>query len=101
MFVIFGWCEGSSQDHGPTLLIDCPNCHNKGYWHLYKSKMWFSLFFVPIIPYESLFRLLCETCSSGIELNGGEVEAALNLNQEAVKVIQKRKRVKSLHLSFY
>lgn len=88
MFVIFGWGSGSTKDLGPSLLIDCPNCHNKGYWHLYKTKRWFSLFFIPLFSYESNYQLLCETCSRGINLHGNEVEAALKLNEEAAKVIE-------------
>ena len=42
-----------------------------------------TLFFIPIIPYESKNLLLCPVCSSGIELSGDAVDEAHRLNKAA------------------
>lgn len=81
MFVIFGWGRQTRKEFGPTIPITCPNCRNRAYMHLSRLRTWFTLFFIPVIPYESKHLLLCEVCSQGIELQRGEVEKALQLNQ--------------------
>jgi hypothetical protein len=80
MFFIFGWGRATNEDLGPTAPMACPNCHNDAVWHLLEHKRWFSLFFVPIFPYESKHALLCPICSRGFELNGQQLEHARQLN---------------------
>lgn len=43
-------------------------------------KVWFTLFFLPVLPYESKHYLLCEICSRGIELDAQQVSKAKELN---------------------
>ena len=61
--IIFGWGHRTTNDFGPTLALNCPNCKNDSWWHLVSYKTWFTLFFIPVIPYESEHLLLCEICS--------------------------------------
>jgi len=83
MFFIFGWGRATNSDLGPTLPIVCPNCRNDTVWHLHEHKKWFTLFFLPIFPYESNHLFLCPICSRGIELAGERLDHALRLNSEA------------------
>ena len=82
MFFIFGWGKTNRKDYGPTYPITCPKCHNDNYWHLLNTKTWFSLFFIPVIPYEYHNYLLCPICSNGIELNRVQTERAKILNNQ-------------------
>ena len=72
MFIIFGWGRETIKDLGPVEEHICPNCRNKKYWHLIQLRKWFSLFFIPLIPYEGSYSLLCPICKQGISLDEKE-----------------------------
>jgi hypothetical protein len=76
MFIVFGWGKRTHTDHGPTLPITCPKCHNQTYWRYKHYRTWFTLFFIPVIPYESDHYLLCDICQQGIVLGEHERERA-------------------------
>jgi hypothetical protein len=80
MIFVFGWGKRTHSDKGPTLPVTCPNCNNYGYWHYHKAKTWFTLFFIPVIPYENDHYLLCNVCERGIELHGDRIDKAEQLN---------------------
>ena len=79
--IIFGWGHRTTKHHGPTTFIKCPNCKNDAWWHLVSYNTWFTLFFIPIFPYESAHLLLCEVCQQGIELIGDKIKKAKELNE--------------------
>jgi len=79
--IIFGWGHQTRKGYGPTLPLTCPNCNNKVFWHLSHLRVWLTLFFIPVIPYESRYYLLCEICSQGVELIGSQIDKAKQLNQ--------------------
>lgn len=76
MFILFGWGHRTTKDHGPTLPINCPNCHNQTYWRYKHVRTWFTLFFIPVIPYDNDHYLLCDICQQGIVLKEEERERA-------------------------
>jgi len=65
MFFVLGWGRQTNKDLGPTLPVMCPNCKNEGIWHHHQSQLWFTLFFLPVFPYQSKHLLLCDVCSRG------------------------------------
>lgn len=83
MFFLFGWGRQTTADLGPTLPVSCPNCSNQTWFHLQSYTTWFSLFFVPVFPYDTKNVLLCPICSRGIELGADQVEKAKQLNRLA------------------
>lgn len=87
MFILFGWGHRTTKDRGPTLPINCPNCHNDTWLRFISFKKWFTLFFIPIIPYKFENLLICPVCSSGIELNGETFNEALRLNEAATSLM--------------
>jgi hypothetical protein len=66
--IIFGWGGGRPNDLGPALPFVCPRCHNSGFAHYFKITRWFSLFFVPLIPYQTRHMLVCPICTYSREL---------------------------------
>lgn len=76
MFILFGWGKRTHTDHGPTLPVNCPTCHNQTYWRYKHYRTWFTLFFIPVIPYGSDHYLLCDICQQGIVLNEQQREPA-------------------------
>ena len=81
--IIYGWGKQTSKEHGPTLAVDCPNCNNYGWWELSKVTTWITLFFIPVIPYESKRYLACATCGYGVELSNQKYLEALEINKVA------------------
>lgn len=89
MFFLFGWGRRTNKEYGPALPVEYPNCNNKTFWHLLQSRSWFTLFFVPVIPYESGHYLLCTICGLGTELRGEDIETAKYLCDLTVSFMDK------------
>jgi hypothetical protein len=68
--IIFGIGGGKRKDRGAALPLLCPNCHNQTYYHYTTVTKWFSLFFIPLIPYSTKHYLLCPICSRAVVLEG-------------------------------
>lgn len=78
-FIIFGW--PTKQKHiGATSPGYCDHCANHALFHLHKTRMWFSLFWVPLFPLgRANYFLSCEICGAGIELEKHEAKKAKEL----------------------
>jgi len=83
MFFLFGWGHRTHNDHGPTFPATCTNCSNENWMHLFSYRTWFTLFFIPLIPYESRTLLICPVCSAGIMLAGDSIDRHKQLNLAA------------------
>ena len=68
--LIFGWGRVTTKDYGEIEENVCPNCNNTVAFHLILRRTWFTLFFIPIIPYENNYFVMCPVCSRGTELVG-------------------------------
>jgi hypothetical protein len=67
--IIFGWGRRTVKKYGPIGVYLCPNCHNNSVFLLVKVTRWFTLFFIPLIPYSPEYLLLCSICSKGSRLD--------------------------------
>ena len=76
LFVIFGWGFTTNHVFGAVFPLLCPNCHNEQFWVLKRIRRWFTLFFIPIFPYESNHVLQCPICGVGREMSGIELKRA-------------------------
>jgi hypothetical protein len=76
MFVIFGWGFTTTHVFGAVFPLLCPNCHNEQFWMLKRIRRWFTLFFIPIFPYESTHALMCPICGVAREMSGVELKRA-------------------------
>lgn len=87
MFIVFG-TRGikHSVSNSPVLSNSCPNCNNGNLVHkLYRR--WFTLFFIPVIPLDSMDKFYeCDSCKSAY--NEG-VKELLNQSQEERDANQK------------
>ena len=52
----------------------CENCNNEEFWHLCKNSVWFTLFFIPIFPYENEKLLVCPVCKAAVKVPTDEFE---------------------------
>jgi hypothetical protein len=55
-------------------VLQCPNCGNYAQFELHHRRVWFTLFWVPVFPYQSDFFLACDMCSRGVFLTREQVE---------------------------
>lgn len=69
MIFLFGWGHRTIKELGPALKNGCNNCKNEAYWNLKQVTTWFTLFFIPVIPYSTKRFLLCPICTYGFELD--------------------------------
>lgn len=84
LFVIFGW-PTKTKEYGATYPTECPHCSNDNYLHLLKSRKWFTLYFIPLLPLGTAsYDLVCPTCNASIGLKSrAEIKQAKRLNTAA------------------
>ena len=71
--IIFGWGFQTIKNFGPVFKNLCSHCHNEDYWVLTRVMTWFTIFFIPIFPYEIKHHLTCPVCKYGVTLKGEQV----------------------------
>lgn len=71
--IIFGWGFQTIKNFGPVFKNLCSHCHNEDYWVLTRIMTWFTIFFIPIFPYEIKHHLTCPVCKYGVTLKGEQV----------------------------
>ncbi len=89
MLFIFGWGRRTRTDYGKTVPVKCSKCNNNTFWNLTRMRTWFTLFFIPVIPYENKHILFCEICSNGVVLPSGNVDRAIELNAHTKRYLNK------------
>ena len=72
--IIFGWGHQMIKNFGPTFRSLCDHCNNEEYWVLTRIMTWFTLFFIPIFPYEIKYFITCPICRYGVELNREQID---------------------------
>ncbi|MFZ5354085.1 MAG: zinc-ribbon domain-containing protein [Bacillota bacterium] len=90
MFIIFGWGKQTVKTHGPVHVYHCENCNNDRNWILYSKKTWFTLFFIPVIPYSSQNAILCPVCNYGIKLTKEQFDELKPVAQCNMDLVNKR-----------
>jgi len=86
-FILFGWGHRTIKLIGPTIVQECLSCNTSSYFSLVKTTDWFTLFFIPIIPYETKYYLECPICKNAFEL---EREKDAETLQEIAELLRKR-----------
>lgn len=71
--IIFGWGHQTTKNFGPTFKNHCSHCNNDDYWTLARYITWFTLFFIPVLPYSTKYFLSCPVCQYGLTLNSEQV----------------------------
>jgi len=79
MPIIFGWGRQTVKQIGVVFKNLCNNCHNEEYWILTKITTWFSLFFIPLIPYSTKYFLSCPVCKYGLNLDQKQINELVPL----------------------
>lgn len=79
--IIYGWGRRTTKDEGPSRTYTCSNCRNVNRFKLLTVRKWFTLFFIPLIPYETKHLEVCPICRAGRAIAVAEMQA---LKQEAM-----------------
>lgn len=66
--MIFGWGHQKQKYLGEVFQHQCEHCNNNVEWVLHKSSVWFTLFFVPVVPYQNENLVSCPVCSYGYKI---------------------------------
>lgn len=74
--IIFGFGGGRPKDRGPVVPARCPNCGNENYLRHVSATRWFSLFFIPLVPYSTKHFLVCPVCAQGRPLTRDQASRA-------------------------
>lgn len=94
MFFIFGWGHRTIKNFGNTLIQKCRICSHASYFSLVRTRDWFTLFFIPILPYETKYFLECPICKNAFELNNEENIANLKEIAELIESFKKKEVTK-------
>jgi len=72
--IIFGWGRQTLKQIGIVFKTLCRHCNNEEFWVLTKITTWFTLFFIPVLPYSVKYFLSCPVCQYGFNLNNEQTE---------------------------
>jgi len=53
----------------------CPNCHQIAHWNILRVLRFFTLFFIPLIPYRMQYFMICPSCDAAVKIKGAEAKA--------------------------
>lgn len=84
MFIIYGFGKTTTKDFGTLQTAPCTNCNNQVKKQLVRVRTWFTLFFIPVIPYRTQYFLICPICRKGEVLKKDQfMEYAQSLTPES------------------
>ncbi len=72
--IIWGWGKVTKKIIGAVFERSCNYCNSTEIWNLCIIRTWFTLFFIPIIPYRKKYCIACPKCWSYIELTEEEFQ---------------------------
>lgn len=64
MFIIWGFGKQTIKSYGIISLDTCGRCNNNVQKEILKITTWFTLFFIPVIPYSRKYCLSCPICKA-------------------------------------
>ena len=70
--IIFGTKHDQKKKGYTGIQYTCRNCRAASNWSLIEYTSWFSLFFIPIIPYSRKEMLVCLLCDCGVMTTSAE-----------------------------
>ena len=76
MFIIWGFGHKTSKRFGRVNQSACMRCHNAGVFELVRVTVWFTLFFIPLVPYKKEYLITCPVCG-GMRITKDEFEHIL------------------------
>ena len=75
MFIIWGVGHRTTKIVGIMPESLCGRCNNRTARKIMKLTSWFTLFFIPVIPYKRQYLLVCPICGQAQQLTKAEFES--------------------------
>lgn len=72
--IIFGWGKTTKKFVAQVFEKTCSYCNTTEIWRLCIVRTWFTLFFIPVIPYKTAHCIICPKCGSYIPLTKEQFE---------------------------
>lgn len=70
--IIWGFGKVTRSYKGGIFSRRCNFCNQDQIWQLCVMRTWFTLFFIPIIPYKTTYCIVCPNCKSFIQIQKEE-----------------------------
>jgi len=77
LFIIWGFGKKTVKSYGLMPMRACGRCNNQIQCEILKVTTWFTLFFIPIIPYRTERFLVCPICRAAQEVAKEDFERLL------------------------
>ncbi len=87
MFIIWG-SRQTRKVFGSYEQARCGRCNNVVSWQLIKVTNWFTIFFIPIIPYSSRYFEQCPICSGAVSLTKEEFNQKVAAMKNPVSTVE-------------
>ncbi len=72
--IIFGFGKVTKKVIGNLIEKSCQYCNQTSLWQLCLIRTWFTLFFIPVIPYGRRYAVVCPRCGSYMALSKEQFE---------------------------
>lgn len=74
MFVLFGFGHKTFNEKQLRDVTHCYHCNNVTNWILSRQTNWFTLFFIPVIPFKTEYQVYCPICKKGHKITQNEFD---------------------------
>lgn len=82
MLIIWGFRD-TDKELGTVDYLHCNRCNNDSNWRLQRTTSWFTLFFIPVIPYRRVYYVYCPICHWTTEIPKEEAKRIMARNEAA------------------
>lgn len=87
MFIIFG-TKNIIKNYGLFGNDTCERCHNVVQKGIYCDTLWFTLFFIPVIPLTRHHFIGCPICGCHLDISKAQFREIINGNHNTVSETQ-------------
>ena len=80
MFIIWGFRNTEKVLGHTHMAYQCSNCHNVSNYKVFRRISWFTLFWIPLIPFSFSHYVTCPICNYGIKTKKQNALELMNQN---------------------
>ena len=76
--IIYGtWPLRMKMGQDAQAKTQCPNYHQIAHWDIFRVLRFFTLFFIPFIPYRLQYFMICPSCDGAVKIKKSEARERL------------------------
>lgn len=88
MFIILSSTLLGAENLGKAFYSTCEKCGKQTWKDLYKGRKWFTLTYIPLIPWRKTYRLRCKYCGQDFCIKQGGLKTILELHGLTQKMLR-------------